>query len=173
MWDSTPRNQAESRELVLKDDFWKSLVDSGASIARHDDTSTSAKGILRRFLNIKKINIDLQMELSEGAQIKDTAAGRELNKEFAEEIESVKAGLQASSQKREEAILDRDFRMRKLIEVQEKKLDEQVQRSKWDIDRMEQDRAMKVKRLEEMIEYRAALKEMSDTIPNVNGCVVM
>ena len=83
MWERLSLEEAEAREGELEGDFWDMMLESGAAMARHDNTPQSARHVIQRFLNLKEIDLDMQLELSKGASLADTAAaGRSIKKFF-------------------------------------------------------------------------------------------
>jgi hypothetical protein len=79
MWDVVNRSVGESRERSLEANFWRQLINNGATLERYD--SDHAPGsILRKFLNEKVSNagmLSIQRESShDGKPLAETSAGR-------------------------------------------------------------------------------------------------
>ena len=51
MWDGVPDSVGEKRERELQDDYWKPLIDGGASVRRFLGTRPSALEVLRPILS--------------------------------------------------------------------------------------------------------------------------
>lgn len=82
MW-SKLKNRSEGVERVRQrkesKDFWASLVDHGAELVEHQDTSESAINLIRKLVNKSKVTLQLQEELAEqGGHVFDTSAGQQL-----------------------------------------------------------------------------------------------
>ncbi|KAK7032290.1 hypothetical protein VNI00_013249 [Paramarasmius palmivorus] len=89
MWGSVAQDVAEAREVELMNNeaFFKSALDKGAQIVRHDDTPEMAREILRRLVEKKPIPLRIQLEMvEEGRDLSQTASAEELDSKINTEI---------------------------------------------------------------------------------------
>ena len=74
------------------------MVQAGAQVVRHEDTTTSAIGIIRQLVNKRKLTVQIQHELEEHkGKLLATAAGHQLNEDMIEQYQlllSRMAGLE-------------------------------------------------------------------------------
>ncbi len=88
MWNQVSFDVGQAREEELKSDhdFFKPVLDGGAQIKRHDNTSTSARDIVSSVAFKNPLPLRIQMELvDEQKVITETAAGAELGRELHEQ----------------------------------------------------------------------------------------
>lgn len=88
MWSQVALDVGQAREEELKSDhdFFKPVLDGGAQIKRHDNTSTSARDIVCSIAFKDPLPLRIQMELvDEHKVITETAAGAELGRELHEQ----------------------------------------------------------------------------------------
>ncbi|EEC00079.1 hypothetical protein MPER_00057, partial [Moniliophthora perniciosa FA553] len=82
MWGEVGRDVGEAREaeLVREDKFFKPVLDKGAQLVRHDNTTKTARAILLHLIENKPLPLRIQTELvDQGKSLSQTAAGAELN----------------------------------------------------------------------------------------------
>lgn len=104
-WDLIPTEEAERREAQFEMRYLSTELGSGAQMARHDDTTESAREVLKKILGHQGIALKIQEQLvNEGRELKDTDAGiavgadiEKLREEHATELEEVKTLLQEES----------------------------------------------------------------------------
>ncbi|KAF9645238.1 hypothetical protein BDM02DRAFT_3069192, partial [Thelephora ganbajun] len=78
---------AREAELMREDIFFKPVLDKGAQMARHENTSISAENIVRLIFENHPLPLRIQEELvNEHKNISETSAGEELNREFNAQI---------------------------------------------------------------------------------------
>jgi hypothetical protein len=82
MWNKL-RNKSEGHQRVKErkesQDFWATLVDHGAQLVEHQDTSESALNIIRKLIYKGKTTLQLQEELVESnGEVFETSAGQQL-----------------------------------------------------------------------------------------------
>jgi len=90
MWGevSEETGKAREQELATKEMFFKPALANGASLRRHDNTPASAYKILRTIIINHPLSLQIQRELvDEKKDISETSAGKELNKEWEEQME--------------------------------------------------------------------------------------
>jgi hypothetical protein len=69
--------------MLGDDPLFKSALDKGSIIARHDETLPSAQKIIHRFLHNHPLPLRIQEELvDEGKDLSHTGAGEQLNREL-------------------------------------------------------------------------------------------
>jgi len=90
MWGEVSKEIGEAREqeLLTKDIFFKPALDKGASLKRHENNPASAYKILRAIIDNHPLLLQIQRELvDEKKDISQTSAGKELTKEWEEQME--------------------------------------------------------------------------------------
>jgi len=79
MWSGVTRAKGEMREAELRDNFFKSALDKGATMLRHNNSVTSAHDILRCIIWKRPMPLQIQEELvDKELDIQETAAAEEL-----------------------------------------------------------------------------------------------
>ena len=155
MWGEVNPRIGEMREAELKEDdmFFKSVLDKGARIARHDNTSHSAEKILRLLLRNYSLPLRIQKELvDEGKEINGTDAGEELNRELNEQIEKYKQEMQELKDDMEQAMWERDEETKKDLEIETEQMREVTERLENDSVRLGSDYEGEKKRLKALME---------------------
>ncbi|KAJ7476013.1 P-loop containing nucleoside triphosphate hydrolase protein [Mycena latifolia] len=89
MWGEVGLEVGEAREAELASDerFFKPVLDKGARMLRHDNDAASTQAILHYLVGNQPRALRIQRELvDQGKDISQTAAGEELDRELAEQI---------------------------------------------------------------------------------------
>src|SRR5262249_41729323 len=85
-WDEVRDiGEMEKREKELmhtKGEFFEPVISAGAQFLRHDNTFPSICKILEKMLHNHPVALQIQIELSQGKTIEETAAGAELRAEI-------------------------------------------------------------------------------------------
>lgn len=112
MWDKVPQHEAEDREqqLVEVPEFWGFMVSKGSTVYRHDNTVASAIGIIEELVRGNStVTLDLQNQMvNQKHNLRDTAAGRELESELIRERQKWALELKDTQEQMREAIRLRD-----------------------------------------------------------------
>ena len=98
MWGEVSREIGEAREqeLATKDMFFKPALAKGASMKRHENTPASAYKILQTIVNNHPLSLQIQRELvDQKKDISQTSAGKELTKEWEEQMEKHRKEMKA------------------------------------------------------------------------------
>jgi DNA repair exonuclease SbcCD ATPase subunit len=80
-WDVVAPAEGESRENQLRteDEYWGEMIQNGATVNRHSNSTESAIKILRQFLRQSPFELQFQKEfIATQGNIGDTAAGKEI-----------------------------------------------------------------------------------------------
>ncbi|KAG8942195.1 hypothetical protein FRC03_003536 [Tulasnella sp. 419] len=126
MWDKEDVATAELREEELLSEFWHSMVEEGATWARHDGTRESTFNILNRILGLPPIMLDIQASLADGKTLSETEAGKEINGELVALQEKYNKDLGDVRQELEEARKDNDLKTQRLLEKEKQLLEEKL-----------------------------------------------
>ena len=89
-WDQETKEVANRRLAELKDkpQLFKTVIDGGAEIFKHDHRSEeSARKIIRHLINKSPKALLIQREMAEGKEVLETSAGQELQREIMEQTE--------------------------------------------------------------------------------------
>jgi hypothetical protein len=88
MWSLVNPKEGETREQDIRAErFFKTALDNGANLLRHDNTRESAHRILRTIFKNHWMPLKIQRELVEDqSQLEDTTAGKELLSQMNTEV---------------------------------------------------------------------------------------
>ncbi|RXW22843.1 hypothetical protein EST38_g3035 [Candolleomyces aberdarensis] len=157
MWGHVGNDVGEARERELASDelFFKSVLEKGAQMLRHDHTLESAQAIIKRLLDNKPLALQIQREIvDEDKDILQTAAGTELNKELLAEKARHKKDMIDLQQELEAAMNEKDEETRRELEAEARKLQKEMDRidaeSRNLADNFQKEKADLQKRLNEM-----------------------
>ena len=154
MWEEvSPRiGEAREAELMGKDIFFKPALKKGARMARHKNIAPSAEGIVRLVFDNDSIPLDIQKELvDEGKDITETRAGKELNRELADQIRRHKEEIQVLKEEAQQAMNDRDEEARRERENDARRMQEEMEKLENDARRFASDFQRQKKELEARI----------------------
>ena len=120
MWKEGPQDIDEAREKELSSKFFKLALNEGAQMARHHNTTKSARDILRKVVGNRPVVLQIQRELvDEGKDIIDTAAGESINQELKEQTRRHQAEMM-------EALKVKDEEMRQEAQEREREHKQQL-----------------------------------------------
>jgi chromosome segregation ATPase len=127
MWGEVSQDVGEARERELTTNFFKPVLDKGAQLARHHNTTKSAYDIIRSIMRNQPMALQIQRELvDEGKNIIDTAAGEAAKKKLNEQIRHHQAKLKIVHEEMMQALKDKDEEARKEPEEETHKFKEQM-----------------------------------------------
>lgn len=157
MWETTKDDIAQAREeeLATSPQFFKSVLDKGAEILRHDGTRDSALAILRHLVQNGTAALAIQQEIvDEGKALADTAAGVELSRAMTEQAKRHDKELKTLRTQLEAAMRAKDEETRQEMQEEIEKKREEITHINQEVERMRQDftaeKAQLQKRIEEM-----------------------
>lgn len=157
MWSEVTleRGAARERELATDDVLFKPVLDEGATMERHDGSLTSAQEIVRRIINNTPMTLRVQREIvDEKKDIKETAAGIELDRELAALRAQHKKELAEVREEMEEALAANDLKAKKELEQVRANLEGNIARIEGDRERLSREFA------EEKARADATIKEI-------------
>ena len=73
----------DERQQQLERDFWGSLLEAGAILARYDGTPGGAADVVRPLLRRLPTTLLIQQEMSQGLGLADTTAGQQVSSTIA------------------------------------------------------------------------------------------
>ena len=150
MWGEVTREVGESRERELTTNFFKPVLDKGAQLARHHNTTQSAHDIIRCIMKNRPLTLQIQRELvDEHKDIIDTAAGEAVNKELNEQIRRHQAELKSIQEDMMKALKEKDEETRQELEEETRKLQEQMNKVRLDSEGMASNYQEEKRRMEE------------------------
>ena len=158
MWGEVNPQVGEEREAELmgKDLFFKPALEKGAQMARHENTVPSAENIIRLILDHDPLPLDIQRELvDQGKEVTQTRAGKELNRELADQIRRHKEDIRVLQEEMRQAIDAKDEETRREREAEARRMQEEVERFEDDARRL----AFEYQRQKEELEARLAEAE--------------
>ena len=173
MWSEVSLDIGEARENELSSEFFKSVLDNGAQMARHHDTIQSAHDIIRGIMENHPVVLQIQRELvDERKDIVDTAAGEAVNKELNEQIRRHRAELEDLQKEMAQALEKKDEQIRRELEEDRRKTEERVEKIKKDSEGMaakyaaeKEKMEAKVKQMEQEMRGLQDLAGIPVTIP--------
>ncbi|KIM43892.1 hypothetical protein M413DRAFT_25411 [Hebeloma cylindrosporum] len=131
-WNLVDEKQGNSRQIALAQGAFKSLIDGGADLCRHDKGLESARSIISQLIHQEPVTMKIQEELNEGRALGDTSAGaviieemKELKRKHDKEVEGLKREL-------EEAAMANDEQLRAELAEEHRKLEERMARAEKD-----------------------------------------
>jgi len=137
MWEEVSPDVGETREQELSQEFFKPVLDKGAQLAPHHNTTKSARDIIRRIMKNQPTPLQIQYELvDEGKDIIDTAAGRALNLELSEQIARHQAELKVNRMEMLQALDQNDEETRQELQEEMRKVYENINKAKADSEGM-------------------------------------
>ena len=173
MWSEVSLDIGEARENELSSEFFKSVLDNGAQMARHHDTIQSAHDIIRGIMENHPVVLQIQRELvDERKDIVDTAAGEAVNKELNEQIRRHRAELEDLQKEMAQALEKKDEQIRRELEEDRRKTEERVEKIRKDSEGMaakyaaeKEKMEAKVKQMEQEMRGLQDLAGIPVTIP--------
>ena len=137
MWGEVSPEDGQDRENELSSDFFKPVLDKGARMTRHHNTTESAHGVVRGFIENDPVALQIQRELvDEHKDIIDTAAGEVVNRELNEQMRRHQDELRKVQEEMEQALNEKDEEARQELEEDGRKMQEQLDKMKKDSDEM-------------------------------------
>ena len=125
MWGDVDEETGLTREAELKDDYWKSMINLGASIGRFEGSRDSAFRLISPFLDEanSRIALSIQKELVDlGFRLSDTAASQvlrleieRLQKRQQEELHQVRKELRRPNNASSLQLLMEDYKALKKV----------------------------------------------------------
>ena len=158
MWDEVSPEDGQDRENQLSSRFFKPVLDKGARLARHHNTTESAHNIIRMIIENHPIALQIQRELvDEQRDIVDTTAGEVLNHEINELIRQHQVKLKEVQEEMASVLSEKDEEIHELEEEKEK-MQKDIERMKKSSDEMASKYAEEKQRMEAKV--KKMMKEM-------------
>lgn len=152
-WDKVDPDEGESRERELRQKYWKTMIDMGATMARHDNTARSAHRILGTLLGNPEIVLNIQHQLvDEGKTLQDTDAGAAINKEVHELRKTMAKELAENVKAMRE---EQNQALKSEYEKHQLELEAAIKKAEKDLKALEEDRTREINELRKQIEERA------------------
>ena len=144
MWGEVKAGVGEAREaeLMRNEKFYKPVLDWGARMARHDDTSLSAETIIKLLLNNPNPRLPLHIQdelVTQGKTIEETAAAEELDWPLKEHLKNYEREKQDLLEFVQQVAKDRDEETKKVLEIKTKSMEKQLEKFRNDSRRLESD----------------------------------
>ena len=142
MWGEVDPQVGEAREaeLVREDIFFKPVLEKGAQMARHKNTTPSAENIIRLVLDNHPLPLRIQTELvTEHKDISETSAGEELSQEINALIVKHQEEVRVLREEMEQAMRDKDEETKRELGIEIEKMQREVEKFKNDSERLTSD----------------------------------
>ena len=128
MWDDVSPEEGEVRENELASRFFKPVLEMGAQMVRHRDTTQSTHDIIRRIMANHPAALQIQQELvDERRGLANTAAGEVLDQELSQLIRKHEAEVKELREEMAQALRERDDGMRRELEEERRKLQRRIE----------------------------------------------
>ncbi|KAL6858334.1 hypothetical protein ACO1O0_005795 [Amphichorda felina] len=131
MWELAEASVGQGREtdLVNTRDFWGVLIESGATLGRHDNTRETAMRLLKRFIRKNRMTMQVQKEMVNDRKTLDqTQAGMELDSELQKERERFSKDLADAQEMMKQAIDARDQESTEMLRQHKKEMQRKIDR---------------------------------------------
>ena len=129
MWTRDPLDINEAREIKLSSKFFRPVLDKGAQLIRHYDTTKSTHDIIRKIMANQPTVLQIQQELvDEHRDIVDTSAGQAVNRELIEQAKRHRAELEKVEKAMMQALAEKDEETRQELEEETRTLQEQMEK---------------------------------------------
>lgn len=163
MWENVRREDGERREaeLVETPEFWGNMIEHGSQIARHQNSSGSARRIIDRLIQSTKPNtFAIQSEMvNDKLELNETSAGKELSSLQDEERKNFQRQLADLESYMKEAKMMQDKESQEQIRKLQKeksreiaKLQEQQEKMAISLDRLHSQKRQEWKELKRQLE---------------------
>jgi len=151
---------------MREDIFFKPVLDKGAQIARHENTTTSAQNVIRRVLDNHPLPLRIQEELvNEHKDISETGAGEELNREINAQIKKHQEEMRVLKEEMQQAIRDKDEETRRELEIETRKMQREIAKFENDAKRLASDYKSEKDKLEtRLTQVEAEARQEADRI---------
>jgi hypothetical protein len=118
MWSDPPTEDEILREAQLKNEFFKSALDSGAQMMRRPELGMeSAHHILRTLLPMKSKTLELQDDLvNRGMKLQDTAAGKLVEVELRSKLDKQETEIRELKDEIAIALRESDAKVKRQLE---------------------------------------------------------
>lgn len=108
-WNNVSEKEGNARQAELADRVFKSLIDAGAQMYRHDKGLASAHSIMSTLIDQTPKTMKIQLELYAGSALGDTSAGaviieemKALQRKHGEEMEDLMKEMQEAAMANDE-----------------------------------------------------------------------
>ena len=136
-WGEVSHDTGEAHENELATDFFKPALDHGAQMVRHRDTAGSTHDIIRMIVKNHPAASQIRRELVDGHKdIVGIAAGEAANLDLDEYMRRHQAELKKVRGEMEQALKEKDLEMRRELEGEMRKLQENTEEIKKDLEGM-------------------------------------
>lgn len=139
MWDHVQQEKGIAREEELQSDelLFRPVLEKGARMLRHDNTTASARAIVRQLAKGQPRTLRIQEELVEQKKdITQTAAGVELQGELSVLMKKHRKELEAVREEMTKALVERDLETRKELDETRRDLEKKLRTLESDRERL-------------------------------------
>ena len=149
MWGDVTKDIGESRERELTTNFFKQVIDKGAQLARHQNTTQSAHDIIRRIMKNRPVVLQIRRELvDEHKDVADNVAVEVANGSLTELVRHFQAEMKALQEKLLQSVNEKT---RKKLEEETRRLQDQMVNMRSDSESMASIYLGVRRRMEEMM----------------------
>jgi len=135
-WDDVPEEDRETMEkrenelMRTPGKFFQPLIAAGGQFLRHDNTEGSAGRIVETFLKNHPIALQIQIEMSNGKTLEETAVGSELAAELKKLGDKHSKEMKNLKEEMTVAIAEKDEALKKELEAERSKMQKEI--AKWE-----------------------------------------
>ncbi|KAF8133158.1 P-loop containing nucleoside triphosphate hydrolase protein [Mycena galopus ATCC 62051] len=124
--DKGAMEQREKELMATPGKFFEPLMTAGGRSLRHDNTAASARRIMEAFFENHPIPLQIQLEMSDGKTLEETAAGSELAAELKKLMDKHSSEIKNLEEEIAEAIAAKDEALKKELEAERMKMQKQM-----------------------------------------------
>lgn len=168
-WGKVDKGTGERREEELKTtpEFWGGMIRKGSRTARFTDRA-SALSIISSLVNRRAAALSIQHELVEERKpLVETNAGIVVNEELARLEAKHKKEKEEIQKEMQDALRERDIELQEILELQRKKLDDELDKVHRQQEQLRAERRAHQRRLE--IEYGDRIKNLEHQMTDRRG----
>jgi hypothetical protein len=118
-WSRVTREEGERRERELRetDNYWKGLLDLGATLTRYEGDRKSGLELLRKLVPSELRVLEIQDELvDQGKKLAETLAGKSVNEDLKRMQEEYEKEMEKMRDEFREAVIAGDDEMKEILE---------------------------------------------------------
>lgn len=131
-WSRVTLEEGERREKELKEteNFWKGLLDYGATLTRYEGHRQSGLELLHKIIPSQPTALDIQDELvGEGRKLVETSAGKSVKEDLKRMQEEYEKEMEKMRNELQEAVAAGDDEAKEALEEELKKIAAKVERT--------------------------------------------
>lgn len=173
MWETIKKEDGEKREKQLQESatLWKSMIEQGSKVFRHDAGRESGLHIIQYLMDRKRpVTLDIQREMvDKGLRLDQTSAGAEVASEVEKAKQHYEKRLKDLEKDLHEALSKQDHERREMIEETKAEFQAKISSGQHQMKKLQADseqlyEEMRQKHEKEIAEMTVMMKEKESAI---------